>query len=150
MAGRRRDPSRLRRGGRVLSQPELSIGGKILDASAVAAWTRGSIAFSAWLGAARVRGLTYYLPSLAITEVRVLRPDVDVLLDELAAHPHVVLGRLDAADAAAVEQLLDASGTVDVLAGWVVHACRQRGWPALSTDPGRLHRVDPAVEVDPI
>jgi len=150
VAGRRRDPSRLRRGGRVLSQPELSIGGKILDASAVAAWTRGSIAFSAWLGAARVRGLTYYLPSLAITEVRVLRPDADVLLDELVAHPHVVLGRLDAADAAAVEQLLDTSGTVDVLAGWVVHTCRQRGWPALSTDPGRLRRVDPAVEVDPL
>lgn len=150
MAGRRRDPSRLRRGGRVLSQPELSIGGKVLDASAVAAWTRGSIAFSAWLGAARVRGLTYYLPSLAITEVRVLRPDADILLDELAAHPHVVLGRLDAADAAAVEQLLDRSGTVDVLAGWVVHACRQRGWPALSTDAGRLRRVDPAVEIDPL
>jgi hypothetical protein len=42
----------------MLSQPELSVAGKVLDASAGAAWTRGSIAFSAWLGVARVRGLT--------------------------------------------------------------------------------------------
>jgi len=100
-----------------------------------------------------VRGLTYFLPSLAVTEIRVLRPDADVLLDELTAHPHIVLGRLDAADAAdaaAVEQLLDTSGTVDVLAGWVVHACRQRGWPALSTDPGRLRRIDPDLDIDQI
>jgi hypothetical protein len=39
------------------------------------------------LGAARVRGLTYFLPSLAIAEAQVLRPETGVLLADLAAHP---------------------------------------------------------------
>jgi hypothetical protein len=36
----------------------------------------------------------------------------------------------------------------DVLAGWVIHACRQRGWPALTIDPARLRRLDPTVPID--
>ncbi|MGH3803356.1 MAG: hypothetical protein ACRDTD_25150 [Pseudonocardiaceae bacterium] len=100
------------------------------------------------MGAARVRGLTYFLPSLAIAEVQVLRPDTGGLLDDLADHPHVIVGRLNSTDAAAVEQALKATNTFDVLAGWVVHACRQRGWPALTTDPARLRRLDPTVPID--
>lgn len=100
------------------------------------------------MGAARVRGLTYFLPFLAIAEVRLLRPEAGVLLGELAAHPHVIVGRLGAADAAAVERLLEASGTFDVLAAWIAHACRHRGWPALSADPERLRRVDPTLDID--
>lgn len=101
------------------------------------------------MGAARVRGLTYFLPSLAITEVQVLRPENSGLLDDLMNHPHVIVGRrLDGNDATAVEQMLEATNTFDVLAGWVVHACRQRGWPALTTDPARLRRLDPTVPID--
>ncbi|MGH3869732.1 MAG: hypothetical protein ACRDQ4_27260 [Pseudonocardiaceae bacterium] len=85
---------------------------------------------------------------MAIAEVRVLRPDAGVLLDDLAGHPHVIVGRLGDADAAAVERALEVTNTFDVLAGWVVHACRQRGWPALTADPGRLQRVNPDVDVD--
>lgn len=103
---------------------------------------------SAWLGAARVRGLTYFLPSLALIEVQILRPDTGALLDELAAHLHVIVGRLEVADAEAVERQLDATNTFDVLAAWVVHACHQRGWAALSLDPGRLRRVDPTLDID--
>ena len=100
------------------------------------------------MGAARVRGLTYFLPALAIAEVQVLRPEAGVLLDELASHPHVIVGRLGATEAAAVERLLEATSTFDVLAAWVAQACRQRGWPALSADPGRLRRVDPTLDID--
>ncbi|MBV9141568.1 MAG: hypothetical protein JO115_11735 [Pseudonocardiales bacterium] len=77
-----------------------------------------------------------------------MRPDTGVLLDDLAVHPHVIVGRLGSTDAAAIERRLEATNTFDVLAGWVVHACRQRGWPALSVDPGGLRRVDPALEID--
>jgi hypothetical protein len=59
-----------------------------------------------------------------------------------------VVGRLDPQDATAVEELLAHTGTFDVMAAWVVHVCRQRAWPALSTDPGRLHRIDPDLSVD--
>jgi len=71
-----------------------------------------------------------------------------MLLDDLAAHPHVSIGQLGPPDAAAVERLLEATGTFDVLAAWVAHAGKQRGWPALSADPGRLRRIDPTLEID--
>jgi len=60
----------------------------------------------------------------------------------------VIVGRLDAADAEAVERQLEATNTFDVLAAWVVHACHQRGWPALSLDPERLRRIDPDLDID--
>ena len=50
---------------------------------------------------------------------------------------------MSAADAAGVEELLTASRTFDVMAGWVTYLCQQRGWNALTTDPGRLQRIDP-------
>ncbi|MFN2494417.1 MAG: hypothetical protein ABR608_00695 [Pseudonocardiaceae bacterium] len=93
-------------------------------------------------------GLTLYLPFLARTEVETLRPPATVLLEALATYPHVVVGRLNPDDATAVEQLLARTGTFDVTAAWVVHICRQRMWPALSSDPGRLRRIDPDLPVD--
>jgi hypothetical protein len=71
-----------------------------------------------------------------------------VLLNELADHPHVIVGQLGTSDAAAIKRLLENTGIFDVRAAWIAHACRQRGWPALSSDPGRLHRVDPALDID--
>jgi hypothetical protein len=65
-----------------------------------------------------------------------------------SAHPNGIAGRLGSNDAAAVERLLEATNTFDVLAAWVAHAYHQRGWPALSADPGRLRRVDPALDID--
>ena len=68
-----------------------------------------------------------------------------------------MLGELDTATAVAVEHLLERATdnhpsaasveVVDVLAGHVVHIARTRGWPVLTTDPDRLRRLNPAVEV---
>ncbi len=124
------------------------VGGKVLDASAVASWTVGGLAIQSWVIVAADLGLTLYLPSLARAEVETLRPHAAVLLDDLVAYPNVVLGRLEPAGARAVEQLLADAGSFDVLAGWVVHTCRQRSWPALTTDPDRLRRIDPDLPVD--
>ena len=77
--------------------------------------------------------------------MRAVRPDAGPELAEVLGHPSVVL---DAAAAAQVDQLLGAAGVFDALAGHVVHVARQRGWPALTADPGRLHRVAPDLEVD--
>jgi dihydrodipicolinate synthase/N-acetylneuraminate lyase len=63
-------------------------------------------------------GLTFLLPELAVAEARTLRPHADAMVDELVSHPHVVLTRMSSADAAGVEELLDASRTFDVMAGW--------------------------------
>lgn len=124
------------------------VGGKVLDASAVAAWTSGRLAIQSWVTVAADLGLTLYVPSLACTEVETLRPAAAVLLADLTSSPHVVVGRLEPDDASAVEDLLAQVGTFDVMAAWVVHVCRQRAWPVLSADPGRLYRIDPDVSVD--
>lgn len=122
MAGRRRDPSPVPRGGGCLlteQSPSLLVGGRILDAGAVASWTAGELAIQSWLAVAPVLGLTFLLPELAVTEARTLRPHADAMIDELVGHPHVVLTQMSAADAAGVEELLAASRTFDVMAdGW--------------------------------
>jgi hypothetical protein len=95
-----------------------------------------------------VLGLTFLLPELAVTETRTLRPHADAMVEELVTHPHIVLTPMSSADAAGVEELLAASRTFDVMAGWVVYLCRQRGWNALTTDPGRLQRIDPQISIE--
>lgn len=63
-------------------------------------------------------------------------------------HPSVVLGDLDAVAADQVDQLLVTAEAFDGCAGHVVHIARTRDWPALTADPGRLRRIDPAVQTD--
>jgi predicted nucleic acid-binding protein len=72
------------------------IGGKVLDASALAALVRGRLSAIAWFATAKSVGLTFYLPSLALAEVRAVRPDAGPQLAEVLGHPSVVLGELDA------------------------------------------------------
>jgi hypothetical protein len=124
------------------------IGGKVLDASALAALVRGRLSAVAWFATAKATGLTLYLPSLALSEVRAVRPDAGSQLAEVLGHPSLVLGELDATAARHVEQLLLAADVFDGCAGHVVHIARTRGWAALSADPGRLRRVDPHVQLD--
>jgi hypothetical protein len=124
------------------------IGGKVLDASFVAALARGNLAAGAWLDTARRVGLARYLPTFALTEVRAVRPNAGPELAELLGHPLVVLGELDAAAAAQVDQLLTDASVFDAMAGHVVYVGRLRGRPALSTDPGRLRRIDPELDTN--
>jgi hypothetical protein len=119
------------------------------DAGAVASWTAGELAIQSWLAVAPVLGLTFLLPELAVTEARTLRPHAEAMVGELVTHPQVLLTQMSSADAAGVEELLAASQTFDVMAGWVVYLCRQRGgWNALTTDPGWLQRIDPQVPTE--
>ena len=84
----------------------------------------------------------------ALTEVRAVCPDAGGELAELLGHPGVVLGELDAAAAAQVEQLLTEAGVFDALAGHIAHVARSRGWPVLTADAGRLRRIAPDLEFD--
>lgn len=126
----------------------MSVAGKVLDTSSLAAWTEGRISIQAWITVARTRGLTLLVPELARAEILALRPDTTSLVDELARHPHILLVPLTSADRAALEEHLSDTTTCDVLASWVIHLCRQRGWPALTFDPGRLRRLAPDLETD--
>jgi len=51
------------------------IGGKVLDASALAALARRRSAALAWFDTARLVGIALYLPTLALAEVRAVLPD---------------------------------------------------------------------------
>jgi len=51
------------------------IGGKVVDASALAALARRRLSVLVWFDIAPELGLTLYVPSLALTEVRAVRPD---------------------------------------------------------------------------
>ena len=124
------------------------IGGKVVDASALAALVRGRLSAVAWFATAKITGLTLYLPALALAEVRAVRPDAASELAEALGHPSVVLGDLDAAGAREVDQLLITTDVFDGCAGHVVHVVRMRGWPTISADPGRLRRIDPDLPID--
>jgi hypothetical protein len=122
------------------------IGGKVVDASALAALVRGRMSAMAWFDTAWALSLPLHLPTLALAEVRAVRPDAVPGLADVLGHPSVVLGELDAT---AANQLLLTADIVDACAGHVVHVTRRtRSWPALTADPGRLRRVDPAVQLD--
>jgi len=97
-------------------------------------------------------GLALYLPTLALAEVRAVRPDAGPLLAEVLAHPSVILGELDAAAAAEVDQLLADADVFNALAGHVVYIAHQRGWPALSADPDCAVWIPPWTSIysDPI
>jgi len=41
-----------------------------------------------------------------------------------------------------------AADVFDACAGHIAYIARTRHWPALTADPGRLHRVDPAIQLD--
>ncbi len=124
------------------------IGGKVLDASALAALARRRFSALVWFDIAPTLGLTLYVPSLALTEVRAVRPDAAPLLADLLTHPSVIVGELDSVTAERVDRLLADADAFDALAGHVIHTARHRGWPALSADPGRLRRLDPNLPID--
>lgn len=113
------------------------IGGKVPDASAVAALVRGRLSAMAWFDTAWALSLPLYLPTLALAEVRAVRPDAGPQLAEL-----------DAAAAGWVNQLLLAAEVFDGCAGHVVHVARTRDWPVVTSDPEPLLPLDSSLEIE--
>ena len=89
-----------------------------------------------------------HLPTLALAEVRAVRPDAGAQLAEVIGHSSVVLDELDATAARHVDQLLLRADVFDACAGHIAYVARTRGWPTLTADPGRLRRVDPVLELE--
>ncbi len=125
-----------------------SAAGKVLDASAVAAWAAGHVGMQTWLGIAWELQLSFYLPAFARSEAMLLHPSTESLIETLARAPYVVLADLGPAEAAAVDTCQQTAGVFDPLASWVVHACRQRMARRLSGPrPPSAHRPDLPIDV---
>ncbi|MCA1706048.1 MAG: hypothetical protein LC808_23430 [Actinobacteria bacterium] len=106
---------------------------------------------ASWLAVAKELGIVLYVPALAVIEVRTVwavYPTTEVLLSRLLEHPSVIHAELSSADALAVIRLLDESHAWDGIAGQVILVARQRGWPVLTTDPARLQRIAPDLDID--
>lgn len=124
-------------------------GGKVLDASALVSWAQGQLGMATWSSIAWQLGLTLLVPAHARAEVLLARPGDAELIEVLLAQPTVVLLEYPTpAQRAAITEHHARDGTFDPLATWVVSLCRERGWPALSSDPDRLHRITPALDID--
>jgi hypothetical protein len=103
------------------------------------AWTRGHLGMATWSSIAWQLGLTLLVPSHARDEVLLAQPDEGELVEVLFAQPSVVvLERPTAATVAALRERNSHDGAFDPLATWVAELCRDRSWPALSSDPSRL------------
>lgn len=83
-----------------------------------------------------------------MAEVRVVHPNVESELAGFLAHPSVIHAELSGDQAPRVARLLAESGAWDGTAGHVILIARQRSWPVLTTDPGRLQRIAPDLDAD--
>jgi hypothetical protein len=123
------------------------IGGKVLDPSALAAQAQGSIAMETWLAVTVPTGLVLYLPELAAAEAQAVYPGNE-RLGRLLRFPTVFRAGLSRTDALKVARLLTEAKAWDGTAGHVILVARQRGWPVLATDPDRLRRIAPDLDID--
>lgn len=126
------------------------IGGKVLDPGAIAAACAGHIGVTTWFAVASRIGIVLYLPGPAVAEVATLRPHTGPRLARLLDHPQVVRGDTDEIVTAEADRLMTAAGVWDATAAIVVQVAHHRGWPALAADPGRLLRIDPGLDIQPV
>jgi hypothetical protein len=121
--------------------------GQVLDASGLDATVIGSVEATSWLITAHAASTPLYLPALAVSEVRSLRPDLLDAIDEVLDHPSAVYRPPDSALRSGIRALLASTGTYDVGAAHAIVVSRVRGWPIITGDVGRLRRLDPDVQV---
>ena len=122
--------------------------GKVVDGSALAAMAQADIEATSWIVMAYATSQPLYIPELAFAEVRALRPHAEQELRELREHPAVVVKQLTVDEAQAVEDLLGRAWAFDVLAAHAVLVAAQRGWLVVTSDPDRLRRLEPHVELN--
>ena len=112
-------------------------------------WARGNLAIATWLRLASGLGLTLILPSPTRAEILLASPQNAALLDVLLAQPTVVVvDQPCERDRLLIDTTHHRAGVFDPVASCVVSLCRERGWPALSSDPARLRRLDPDLDID--
>lgn len=120
--------------------------GVTLDAGGMIALDRNDRRVVVLLARARETGARVTIPATALAQA-IRRPDRQVRLARLARQPTTDVIALDRVDATNVGRLLAASGTSDIADAHVVICARRSGQHIVTSDPGDLRVLDPAVRL---
>ena len=120
--------------------------GVTLDAGGLIALDRDDRRVVVLLARARETGARITVPASVLAQA-IRRPDRQVRLSRLIRQPTtdvIDLGRVDATN---VGRLLAASGTSDIADAHLVICARRAGQPVVTSDPGDLRQLDPALRL---
>jgi hypothetical protein len=120
--------------------------GVTLDAGGLIALDRDDRRMVVLLARARETGARVTVPASVLAQA-IRRPDRQIRLARLIRQPTtdvIDLGRVDATN---VGRLLAASGTSDIVDAHVVICARRADQPVITSDPGDLRQLDPALRL---
>ena len=126
------------------------IGGRVLDATALAAFAIGRPVYvRALVWAAVEENIVLAVPSAALGRAwSMLEPEHHPALQVLLDLPNTVIDELGSVSAHESGLLLAASGQHDIVAGQVAASAKRRGWPAVTGDPAALRKLDTTVTIE--
>ncbi|TWF76223.1 hypothetical protein FHX44_112112 [Pseudonocardia hierapolitana] len=126
------------------------IGGRVLDATALAAFAIGRPVYvRALVWAAVEENIVLAVPSAALGRAwSMLEPEHHPALQVLLDLPNTVIDELGTVSAHESGLLLAASGQDDIVAGQVAASAKRRGWPAVTGDPAALRKLDTTVAIE--
>jgi len=120
--------------------------GVTFDAGGLIALDRDDRRVVVLLARAREKGARITVPASALAQA-IRRPERQARLSRLIRQPTtdvIDLGRVDATN---VGRLLAASGTSDIADAHVVICARRADQPVVTSDPGDLRQLDPALRL---
>ena len=120
--------------------------GVTLDAGGLIALDRDDRRVVVLLARARETGARVTVPATVLAQA-IRRPDRQARLARLIRQPATDVIDLDRVDATHVGRLLAASGTSDISDAHVVVCARRSGQPVVTSDPGDLRALDPALRL---
>jgi hypothetical protein len=120
--------------------------GVTLDAGGLIALDRNDRRVVVLLARASETGARLTVPASALAQA-IRRPDRQVRLSRLIRQPTTDVIDLGRVDASSVGRLLAASGTSDIADAHVVICARRADQPVVTSDPGDLRQLDPALRL---
>ena len=120
--------------------------GVTLDAGGLIALDRDDRRVVVLLARARETGARVTVPASALAQA-LRRPERQVRLSRLIRQPGTDVIDLGRVDATHVGRLLAASGTSDITDAHVVICARRASQPVVTSDPGDLRQLNPALRL---
>jgi hypothetical protein len=120
--------------------------GVTMDAGGLIAVDRDDRRVLVLLARARETGAAVTVPATALAQA-VRRPERQARLARLIRQPGTEVISLDRVDATSTGRLLAASGTSDIADAHVVICARRASQPVVTSDPGDLRALDPAISL---